>query len=184
MSAFTEIAYEKRGPVRIIRFNRPQVRNCIGAVTHRELVEAWTQFRDDESALVAIITGTGEKSFSTGGDLKPDLKPQAPSEIAAHDRGERPGVLGPSRWTDIQAHYRRSEWYGVCGRPRMGVFRGYPDSGGTRLIRRHMPPLEHWTRRWRHSAAAADRRNGASDGNYHHRTGRRRGRSPSYRIGQ
>jgi enoyl-CoA hydratase len=63
MSAFTEIAYEKRGPVRIIRFNRPQVRNCIGAVTHRELVEAWTQFRDDESALVAIITGTGEKSF-------------------------------------------------------------------------------------------------------------------------
>jgi enoyl-CoA hydratase len=101
MSAFTEIAYEKRGPVRIIRFNRPQVRNCIGAVTHRELVEAWTQFRDDESALVAIITGTGEKSFSTGGDLKPDLKPQAPSEIAAHDRGERPGVLGPSRWTDI-----------------------------------------------------------------------------------
>src|ERR1700681_3383091 len=101
MSAFTEIAYEKRGPVRIIRFNRPQVRNCIGAVTHRELVEAWTQFRDDESALVAIITGTGEKSFSTGGDLKPDLKPQAPAEIAAHDRGERPGVLGPSRWTDI-----------------------------------------------------------------------------------
>src|SRR5262249_7278473 len=25
----------------------------------------------------------------------------APAEIAAHDRGERPGVLGPSRWTDI-----------------------------------------------------------------------------------
>ena len=25
----------------------------------------------------------------------------SPAEIAAHDRGERPGVLGPSRWTDI-----------------------------------------------------------------------------------
>ena len=25
----------------------------------------------------------------------------SPAEMAAHDRGERPGVLGPSRWTDI-----------------------------------------------------------------------------------
>jgi enoyl-CoA hydratase/carnithine racemase len=103
MSAFTEIAYEKRGPVRIIRFNRPQVRNCIGAVTHRELVEAWTQFRDDESALVAIITGTGEKSFSTGGDLKPDLKPQrlprSPRTIVA----SVPACLGrrPARTEEI-----------------------------------------------------------------------------------
>jgi enoyl-CoA hydratase len=124
MSAFTEIAYEKRGPVRIIRFNRPQVRNCIGAVTHRELVEAWTQFRDDESALIAIITGTGEKSFSTGGDLKPDLKPQAPSEDrrARSWRASRRARAQPlDRY--LQAHYRRSEWYSVCGRPRMGVFR-------------------------------------------------------------
>jgi enoyl-CoA hydratase len=25
----------------------------------------------------------------------------SPEEIAAHNRGERPGILGPSRWTDI-----------------------------------------------------------------------------------
>ena len=100
---FTEIAYEERGATRIIRFNRPEVRNCIGPTTHRELVEAWTRFRDDDQAKVAIITGTGDKAFSTGGDLKAGaaLVPSTPEEIDAHDRGQRPGILGPSRWTDI-----------------------------------------------------------------------------------
>lgn len=100
----TDIAYEARGPVRIIRFDRPEKRNCIRPPTHHELVHAWTRFRDDDDALVAIITGTGDKSFCSGGDLTTepgDNLPGTPAEIAAHDRGERPGVLGPSRWTDI-----------------------------------------------------------------------------------
>ena len=42
-----------------VKFNRPEKRNCIGPTTHVELVEAWTRFRDDPSALVAIITGAG-----------------------------------------------------------------------------------------------------------------------------
>jgi enoyl-CoA hydratase len=100
---YREILYEKRGPITVIRFNRPEVHNCIGTVTHRELVDAWTRFRDDEEALVAVITGAGDKAFCAGGDLNagPDLVPNTPAEIAAHNRGERPGVLGPSRWTDI-----------------------------------------------------------------------------------
>jgi len=100
---FKEIAYEDRGPIVVIRFNRPRVRNCIGPVTHRELVKAWARFRDDDDARVAIITGTGDKAFCTGGDLKAgeQLVPTGAEEVAAHDRGERPGVLGPSRWTDI-----------------------------------------------------------------------------------
>lgn len=100
---FTEIVYEEHGPVRIIRFDRPAVRNCIGPVTHRELVEAWGDFRDNDQALVAIITGSGDKAFCTGGDLSAGeaLVPSEPEEIEAHNRGERPGVLGPSRWADI-----------------------------------------------------------------------------------
>jgi enoyl-CoA hydratase len=101
--AYTQIEVENHGPVRVIRFNRPEVRNCIGPVTHRELIEAWSAFRDDESALVAVITGAGDKAFCAGGDLKagPSLMPGDPETIARHNRGEAPGVLGPSRWTDI-----------------------------------------------------------------------------------
>ncbi|CAD5106190.1 enoyl-CoA hydratase/isomerase family protein [Zestomonas carbonaria] len=101
--AFTEITYEEHDQVRIIRFNRPEKRNCIGPTTHRELIEAWTRFKDDDQALVAIITGAGDKAFCAGGDLEAglDLVPSTAEEIAAHDRGERPGILGPSRWTDL-----------------------------------------------------------------------------------
>lgn len=100
---FSEIAYEQSGPVVIIRFNRPEQRNCIGPVTHRELIEAWTRFREDDNALVAIITGTGDRAFCAGGDLKAaaQLVPSSAEEMAAHDRGERPGIIGPSRWTEI-----------------------------------------------------------------------------------
>lgn len=99
----TEIEYEAHGEIRVIRFNRPEVRNCIGPRTHRELIEVWADFRDDETALVAIVTGAGDKAFCSGGDLNADeaLVPSTPAEIAAHNRGERPGILGPSRWTDI-----------------------------------------------------------------------------------
>jgi enoyl-CoA hydratase/carnithine racemase len=37
---YREILYEKLGPITVIRFNRPEVHNCIGTVTHRELVDA------------------------------------------------------------------------------------------------------------------------------------------------
>jgi len=100
---FEEIAVETHGPIRVIRFNRPKVRNCIGPRTHRELISAWSEFRDDDGALVAVLTGTGDKAFCAGGDLKDgaELVTDDPAELEAHHRGERPGVLGPSRWTDI-----------------------------------------------------------------------------------
>lgn len=100
---FTEIEYERRGPTRIIRFNRPEARNCVGPTTHSELIAAWTEFRDDDGAKVAIITGAGDQAFCSGGDLKAaeGLVPTSPDEIDAHGRGERPGILGPTRWTDI-----------------------------------------------------------------------------------
>jgi enoyl-CoA hydratase len=100
---FKEIIYKKKGEITLIMFNRPEVHNCIGPRTHKELVKAWDAFRVDESAKVAIITGTGDKAFSSGGDIKAghELVPKTPSELAAHNRGERPGYLGPSRWTDI-----------------------------------------------------------------------------------
>ena len=80
--------------------------NAIGPQTHAELVDAWTRFRLDDDAYVAVLTGAGDLAFCAGGDLKAafagdlfDATDRA--ELAAHNRGERPGVLGPSRWTDL-----------------------------------------------------------------------------------
>ncbi|MEO1082816.1 MAG: enoyl-CoA hydratase-related protein, partial [Acidobacteriota bacterium] len=93
------------------RFNRPEVMNCISLTTHHELVHAWDAFRDDGHAKVAIITGAGDRAFCAGGDLTGDVNLAATADssfrrppdsvLASHERGEQPGVIGPSRWTDI-----------------------------------------------------------------------------------
>ncbi len=100
---YSQIEYKKQGEVTIITFNRPEVMNCIGPVTHRELVDAWGRFKTDDSAKAAVLTGMGDHAFCTGGDLKhgPEIVSMDPAEVAAHCRGERTGYLGPSRWTDI-----------------------------------------------------------------------------------
>jgi enoyl-CoA hydratase len=100
------VAYEQDGPVVTITFDRPGRMNAIGPVMSGELVDAWTRFREDDSALVGVLTGRGSEAFCAGGDLKDAFNgspvvPTALAEQAAHARGERPGILGPSRWTDI-----------------------------------------------------------------------------------
>lgn len=103
---YEQISYERRGPAAVITIERPERMNAIGRRTHSELVDAWTRFRHDDEALVGILTGAGDRAFSAGGDLKSfgEDEPVTPSsieEVEAHNRGEAPGILGPSRWTDV-----------------------------------------------------------------------------------
>ena len=92
---YEHLRYEQRGPVTVITIDRPERMNAIGPQTHRELVAAWTRFRDDDDALVAVFTGTGERAFCAGGDLKAAF---AGEPIDALDKD---GILGPTRWTDL-----------------------------------------------------------------------------------
>jgi enoyl-CoA hydratase len=103
---YEHLTYERRGPVAIITIARPERMNAIGPRTHLELVEAWSSFRDDDTALVGVLTGAGDEAFCAGGDLKAafageQVVPLTADEQAAHARGERPGILGPSRWTEL-----------------------------------------------------------------------------------
>jgi len=103
---YEHLSYDQDGPVTLITINRPERMNAIGPRTHHELVAAWERFRDDDEAHVAVLTGAGDRAFSAGGDLKAASEGEQvvasdPDERAAHVRGERPGVLGPSRWTDL-----------------------------------------------------------------------------------
>jgi enoyl-CoA hydratase/carnithine racemase len=62
------VVYERDGHVATITYNRPEVLNAINAELRRDLNDAWTRFRDDEDAWVAIVTGSGE-SFCAGADM-------------------------------------------------------------------------------------------------------------------
>jgi enoyl-CoA hydratase len=107
MAHYENLRYEQRGAVTLITIDRPERMNAIDGRTHRELVDAWGRFKEDDNAYVAVLTGAGDRAFCAGGDLKaafsgeePPIDP-SPDELAAHARGDRPGVLGPSRWTDV-----------------------------------------------------------------------------------
>ena len=103
---YTQIEFTTQEEIAIIKFNRPEVMNCVGPVTHRELLEAWQIFKTDDTLKVAIITGAGDKAFCSGGDLKSaiqdgELVPTDEAEKQLHREGKMPGILGPTRWTDI-----------------------------------------------------------------------------------
>ncbi len=56
--------------IAIITLNRPEQRNALGRDVRKGLFEAWHRFEQDSALRVAILTGTGEKAFCAGGDLK------------------------------------------------------------------------------------------------------------------
>lgn len=64
------VQYEKRGHVAVVTINRPEAMNALNLDTFLELSRVLQDFRDDDDAWVAILTGAGERAFSAGADLK------------------------------------------------------------------------------------------------------------------
>lgn len=54
----------------IARMNRPERMNALGGGLREELNAAWFEFRDDPELKVMILTGTGDRAFCTGNDLR------------------------------------------------------------------------------------------------------------------
>jgi E-phenylitaconyl-CoA hydratase len=61
--------YRVDGHVATITYNRPDALNAINAEMRRDLNDAFSRFRDDEEAWVAIVTGSG-RAFCVGADLR------------------------------------------------------------------------------------------------------------------
>jgi enoyl-CoA hydratase/carnithine racemase len=65
-----DVLFEVEGPVAVITLNRPAQLNAINSGIRHGLAEAWKRFEQDASLKVAILTGSGEKAFCAGMDLK------------------------------------------------------------------------------------------------------------------
>jgi enoyl-CoA hydratase/carnithine racemase len=68
------VLYERDGHVATITYNRPEALNAINGELREDLNASWVQFRDDEEAWVAIVTGAG-RAFSAGADLRDSARP-------------------------------------------------------------------------------------------------------------
>lgn len=61
---------ERRGAVACVTLNRPRQLNALDTALRHALSSFWRRFRDDATLSVAIVTGAGDRAFSTGRDLK------------------------------------------------------------------------------------------------------------------
>jgi 2-ketocyclohexanecarboxyl-CoA hydrolase len=66
--AFEDIIYEKQDGIATVTMNRPEVRNAFRGQTVDEMVEAFRDAWRDRSVGVVILTGAGDRAFSSGGD--------------------------------------------------------------------------------------------------------------------
>ena len=58
------------GHVMTVTINRPEMRNALHGDANFELGEVFDAFERDPDLWVAIITGSGDKAFSAGADLR------------------------------------------------------------------------------------------------------------------
>jgi enoyl-CoA hydratase len=56
--------------IAIITINREEQRNALSREVREGLRSAWERFEADDALKIAILTGSGEKAFCAGGDLK------------------------------------------------------------------------------------------------------------------
>jgi enoyl-CoA hydratase len=56
--------------IAVVTLNRPEARNALGKDIRSGLFAAWDRFERDPALRVAILTGSGDKAFCAGGDLK------------------------------------------------------------------------------------------------------------------
>lgn len=62
--------YEKNGHVATITINRPERMNAVHPPAAEELSLIWDDALEDDNTWVIVLTGSGEKAFSAGNDLK------------------------------------------------------------------------------------------------------------------
>jgi dehydration protein DpgD len=115
------VRYEKRGRVAYVTIDRPHVLNAMDLRTHEELGTIWDDFATDDDLWVAVLTGAGERAFSTGQDL---------GERASLDR-DRPrpttfGSLGQPGWPRLTERFD-------LAKPVVARVSGYALGGGFEL---------------------------------------------------
>ncbi len=72
--AYQDILYSVRDGVATIAINRPQTLNAMRGITIDEMEQAIAAAEADRSVGVLVLTGVGDRAFSSGGDVKWELE--------------------------------------------------------------------------------------------------------------
>lgn len=68
--SYNNLLVEKTGKTTVIKINRPSQLNALNKETIEELNKALTEANTDQGVRAVILTGSGEKAFVAGADIK------------------------------------------------------------------------------------------------------------------
>ena len=69
MTDSPDFLYEKKGPIAIMTWNRPDKRNCFTPQMIDDYYAALDDFNQDPELRVVVVASTGEQAWCSGGDL-------------------------------------------------------------------------------------------------------------------
>ena len=109
-----EVLLDMKGTVAILTLNRPKVLNALSRSLQLSLEKYILQLENDDKVNCIVITGTGEKAFSAGGDIH---------EMDKLSKMKNPPLDHPS-----------AKWYTWrlmnCVKPLIGAINGLAFGGG------------------------------------------------------
>ncbi len=114
-----KILFEKRGHVAYVTINRPQAHNALDPDANQLMSEVFEEFAADDNLWLGVLTGSGDKAFSAGADLKTLIPRQA--EAARQGRSDQWNFGGITRGFK-------------CYKPLIAAINGYAIAGGMEMV--------------------------------------------------
>ncbi len=115
------ILYQVEGHVTTLTINRPEALNSMDSFAHLRLSQAFDQIAADDQIRVVVLTGSGERAFSAGRDLK---------EIALEqDMSEAQKEALAARWQQVRRLTDRHDFF----KPVVARVNGLALGGGFEL---------------------------------------------------
>lgn len=114
---YTSLTVERDGGFAVVTLNRPQRMNALSRALIAEIGAAFTALGAERDVRVIILTGSGDKAFCAGADLK-----------------ERK-TMPPARVPDFVRNIRRTmDDVEALPQPTIAVVNGFAFGGGTELL--------------------------------------------------
>ena len=118
--AYEHILLEKEDGVAIITLNRPEVLNAMNRKLNTELHDAVMMMNADDEIGCLVVTGSGERAFSAGGDIHEQR--ETARNLTEEQMKER----------DAERGYRSYE-ISACPKPIIGMMNGLAYGGAAVL---------------------------------------------------
>lgn len=99
--SYETILVEQKGAVTLVTLNRPQSLNALNSQVLADLIDAFAAYEADPSQRCAVLTGSGEKAFAAGADIK-EMADKPASDFFNEDFF--------SKWTSHLVKTTRKPW--------------------------------------------------------------------------